>query len=458
MKKIIALAGQTGTGKTELAYNLARKLNGEIIVVDSIQQYKELNIIANKPPKLYQEGINYHNIDIISFPNEGLKGAEFAKQTREKIKLIWSKNKTPILEGGCGFYYKMIFTGASLHLLPEQEEQYEIKRKIAKEIISYDADHNKTMERLLKFDESLPIDAFNFNDVYRLEKRLTDALFWGNGAFKIIKEKEEKIRQENVELFKDCDIHKFFLYLEKSNLIKKLEKRCEEMLRNGIIQEVENLLLKNLITPDNYIFSKNVIKNAIGVKQTIDLLSELVPLIPNKAGILLSLKNRISKKDTNYKFKKKIEKIFYDYLFDFTVVNHQYAKTQAKWFKSNENEEFLWIKPEEIVDESNFIEKFLNFGKSENAGYKNKETPNKEILTNDNEEKIKKYFEYKHNLNYKSEFEIFKDPKKLADIIEKAFNTATRIKDILLGIKNAEKNSDTNLSKGPMEEIKKYLI
>lgn len=105
--KIIIVCGQTATGKSDLAVELALKHNGEVISCDSRQVYQELNLLSGKITAIEMKGVPHHLLDIASLsdlPERPVTVALFQKLAREKIEGILSRGKTPILCGGTGLY------------------------------------------------------------------------------------------------------------------------------------------------------------------------------------------------------------------------------------------------------------------------------------------------------------------------------------------------------------------
>ena len=101
--KVIAIVGPTAVGKTALALNLARELDGEIISCDSMQIYKGMDIGTAKPTKEEMAEIPHHLIDIKE-PNEEFSCADYAILAKKCIEDIISRGKTPIFCGGTGLY------------------------------------------------------------------------------------------------------------------------------------------------------------------------------------------------------------------------------------------------------------------------------------------------------------------------------------------------------------------
>ena len=103
-KKIILLFGPTASGKSKLAVDIAKKFNGEIVNADSMQIYKEIKILSSRPN---DKSTKHHLYGIISVKNKFSTG-HWLKLATKKIKEILKKNKTPIVVGGTGLYYKAL--------------------------------------------------------------------------------------------------------------------------------------------------------------------------------------------------------------------------------------------------------------------------------------------------------------------------------------------------------------
>ncbi|HUY53511.1 MAG TPA: tRNA (adenosine(37)-N6)-dimethylallyltransferase MiaA [Candidatus Dormibacteraeota bacterium] len=100
---IVVIVGETASGKSDLAIDIAKKFNGEIINADSWAVYKNFNIGTAKPQPIDRKGVRHHLIDVAN-PNEGFSAAEFKKLAQEAIYKINNKGKLPIIVGGTGLY------------------------------------------------------------------------------------------------------------------------------------------------------------------------------------------------------------------------------------------------------------------------------------------------------------------------------------------------------------------
>ena len=108
--KIILIAGPTASGKSEFAIKLAKKNKGEIVNADSMQVYKQLQVLTARPNKQNQKKIKHHLYGFQSVTKKFSSGA-WLKLAVNKIQKIQKKNKLPILVGGTGLYFKALTDG-----------------------------------------------------------------------------------------------------------------------------------------------------------------------------------------------------------------------------------------------------------------------------------------------------------------------------------------------------------
>ena len=102
-KKVLVITGPTGTGKTKLGIELAKRLNGEIVSADSMQIYKEMDIGTAKPTQKEQSEAIHHMIDILDM-GENFSVADYVEKARKCIDDIVLRGKVPIVVGGTGLY------------------------------------------------------------------------------------------------------------------------------------------------------------------------------------------------------------------------------------------------------------------------------------------------------------------------------------------------------------------
>jgi tRNA dimethylallyltransferase len=115
--RVPVIVGPTGIGKSQLAFRLALELDGEIVVADSKQVYRRLDIATNKPSPEQREQVRYHMVDFID-PAEGFNAAQYVQGARAAIADIAARGRTPIVEGGTMLYVDALCDGFSLTGVP----------------------------------------------------------------------------------------------------------------------------------------------------------------------------------------------------------------------------------------------------------------------------------------------------------------------------------------------------
>ena len=222
-KKIILLAGPTASGKSKLAFHLAKKLNGEIINADSMQIYKEFSILSSRPTKLEIKKVKHHLYGIISVKKYFSTGDWF-KEAKNKINICLKKKKTPIVVGGTGLYFNTITKGISK--IPDIDLKTRSKVRTLYNRLGY----QKFYEKLLELDPMvknriLPTDSQRTQRAYEVKLKTKKSLFeW------IAKTKSE---------FLDFNLKKVFINIPREELLQKISKRIELMFKENCVTEVK---------------------------------------------------------------------------------------------------------------------------------------------------------------------------------------------------------------------------
>ena len=229
LEKILTIAGPTASGKTDASIQLAERFNGEIIGVDSRQIYKSIPIGTAQPSKDQLKTIPHHLIAVKEL-GETISAGEYAKLVDKKIQLILDKNKTAILCGGTGLYFKTLFEG----IFSGSETNLDIRNRLDKE---YDNNKEEIYSKLQLIDPDYALKVHINN-----KKRLIRALE--------LYELTGKSMTENFSLNnkKSEFYNKFFtIYLKMSRktLHERILKRTLFMVENGLIEEVKNVLDNN---------------------------------------------------------------------------------------------------------------------------------------------------------------------------------------------------------------------
>lgn len=219
MSRVIVITGPTAVGKTKLSIELAKKLNGEIINADAMQVYKGLNIGTAKVTEEEKENIPHHLFDIKEVEEE-YSIYNYQKDCRKVIDDILRRGKTPILVGGTGLYIK-----AALY-----------DYKLSEEKTNNTYDNLKTEEiykELLKLDKDINIDKNN-------RRRLIRALnYYKENNTSISNNKTNKLLYDTIFIG---------LTTDREILYKKINQRVDNMIENGLLEEVKYYYDKNIKT------------------------------------------------------------------------------------------------------------------------------------------------------------------------------------------------------------------
>ncbi|MFA6392865.1 MAG: tRNA (adenosine(37)-N6)-dimethylallyltransferase MiaA [Candidatus Paceibacterota bacterium] len=324
MDKIIVVLGQTSTGKSDLAVEIAKKINGEIISADSRQVYKGMNLGTGKITKKEMRGIPHHLLDIYS-PSKVFTVNEFQKMAFKKIEEIISRGKVPIICGGTGFYIDAIVNGTVFpNVPPNKKLREELSKKSAGELLKI----------LIKLDKNR-VKNIDTNNPVRLIRAIEIATAIGKvpplGHKPRLGPKDTNSAMAEFVSSNKFEVLKIGLTLPPEILKERIKTRLLARMKKGMIKEVENLHKSGVSW-------KRL--NALGLEY------RYVALYLQKIKNLPSLRLRQAKNEM-------IEKLY-------TEIWH-FAKRQKTWFKRDPNT--LWIDPRKNTEKTKAlreIKKFLN--------------------------------------------------------------------------------------------------
>ena len=296
--KIILISGPTAAGKSNFAIKLAKKINGEIINADSMQVYKELKILSARPdPQNYQK-ITHH---LYGFHNvkKSFSTGDWIKLAVKKINELKKRKKTPIFVGGTGLYFKALTDG--LVNIPNIPVRSRNKIRVLQETLG----QKNFYQKLLKLDLKSK-NKINPTDVQRSIRAYEVKLF--------TKKSLHDWFRKTKSYFKEDEFFKIYIDYPRKDLIERIEKRTEQMIKIGAINEVKRFI-KLKINKDNSV------NKAIGINEIKEFL--------NQEKELRDIKEKIS------------------------IKTRQYAKRQSTWARGNM---MNWAKlqPHEL---SNFLKK-----------------------------------------------------------------------------------------------------
>lgn len=298
-KPLLILTGPTAVGKTETSIQLAKAINGEIISADSMQVYRHMDIGTAKVTKEEQQGVPHYMIDEFE-PDEEFNVFVFQEKVKEYIADIHARNKIPILVGGTGFYIQAVLYDIDF-TKQDQGENYrkELENFAKKE--GCEALHR----RLQEVDEESAA-TIHPNNIKRVIRALEYFYFTG-----------EKFSAHNEEQKQHTSPYNFVysvLTLDREILYSRINQRVDEMMEQGLVEEVKNLLEQG--------YSRDLVSmQGLGYKE-----------------IVAVLKNECTMEEAVYRLKRD---------------TRHFAKRQMTWFRREKEVTFIpkeeFSSTEEIV-------------------------------------------------------------------------------------------------------------
>lgn len=225
-KPLIILTGPTAVGKTSLSLKLARQIGGEIISADSMQVYKHMDIGSAKVMPEEREGIPHYLIDECE-PWEEFHIVRFQQAAKKCMEQIYSHGNIPILVGGTGFYIQSVLYDIDFS---NQDSNPEYRSKL-EEIAENKGNH--FLHAMLQQVDAKAAEEIHANN----RKRLIRALEYHHITGQKISEHNEAQRE------KESPYNFLYLVLNdrRDLLYEKIEKRVDQMMEQGLLQEVKKL-------------------------------------------------------------------------------------------------------------------------------------------------------------------------------------------------------------------------
>jgi len=299
---VIVICGPTGIGKTSLSLSLAQEFNGCIIGADSMQIYRYMDIGTAKPKANELSTAPHYLVDVAD-PDEDFDAAMYLKEGRKAVSDICSRKMVPFIVGGTGFYLRAILHG----LFPVSASDTDIREQLKEELKlkGEDALYNK----LCLCDPSAAL-RIHPNDTYRVIRALE--------VFQITGQPMSEFQQEHS--FSECPYNtlKFCLNMDREKLYDRINSRVEQMIQEGLLEEVKMLLDRG--------YSEDLKSmQSIGYRHMIEY-----------------IKGLFSWDETIYNLKRD---------------TRQYAKRQLTWFRKDKD--MIWKTHDEIDEIRALVKDFL---------------------------------------------------------------------------------------------------
>jgi tRNA dimethylallyltransferase len=284
--RVLVICGPTASGKSDLALRLAHSLDGEIINADSMQVYRGMDIGTAKPSAEQRAEIPHHLIDVAD-PDQSFSAADFAEAAEAAIRDIGSRGKRAIVVGGTGLYIRALLKG----LVDSPAGTEEVRQELQTE--ARQRGNPAMLEELRQVDPELA-ERIHPNNMVRIIRALE--------VFRTTGIPLSRYQQEHGFSGQHYRNLQIGIRVERQLLYDRIDGRVNQMLEQGLLQEVQQLLNAGYGTESKAL-------RAIGYK-------ELIAHLDGEYGLDEAI--RLIKRDTRH-----------------------YAKRQLTWF--NADKDILWL-------------------------------------------------------------------------------------------------------------------
>ena len=298
---LFILTGPTAVGKTQVAYEAALRLKGEIISCDSMQVYRGMDIGTSKPPMEYLNRVPHHLINILE-PTESFDAARYRARALQAIERVLQRNRFPIVVGGTGLYLRVLVNG--IFECPStdpvlRQKLYQEAETAGKEVL---------YQRLKQVDPK-SADGIHPNDLRKVIRGL-EVFYQGEQPISKLKSRRSSLKNA-------YQIQIVGLNRPRKILYQRIDERVDQMFAKGLVQECQQLIKQPL---------SQTAKQALGYKEVFQHLEGKVSL-----GQTIQLVKRNTRR---------------------------YAKRQLTWFRHEPGIQWIEINEEDSVEK--IVERVTN--------------------------------------------------------------------------------------------------
>ena len=291
MNNIICIAGPTASGKTALAVELAKELNGEVVSCDSMQVYRRMDIGTAKPTIEERQGIIHHMLDVAE-PDEDFSVSRYCEMASKIVDDIIARGKTAIIAGGTGLYMDSLIKGNDFAPLPSTGMREKLEAQA-------DAEGMEAMLALLNSIDPEAAARLHLADRKRIIRAL-EVYYETGETITEHNRKTQEIPPKYQPLWLGLD------FADRAELYSRIDRRVDIMLEMGLVDEIRNLLSSGIP-------AKCTAMQAIGYKEFVDAMDGKISIAEAADQVRQS--------------------------------SRHYAKRQLTWFRRNPNMHWLIRQP-----------------------------------------------------------------------------------------------------------------
>ena len=291
-KRVVFIAGATSSGKSAVAAALAQKLDGEIISCDSMQVYRDMDVITRPPSSKFTSLVKHHLVGILP-PEEEFSAARYAEEATNIIDSVISRGRLPVVAGGTGLYMRALIDG----IFPSPPKDEALRKRLRD--IALENGREYLHERLRKIDPEAAARVHS-NDIRRVVRALEVYELTGRAI------SDKKTEAKGISHKYDCRM--FGLEVPRKELYTRIDSTVDKMFDEGLLGEVERLRARRLSLTAG---------KALGLAEVSDF-----------------LKGRISLDRAAEELKKN---------------TRRYAKRQLTWFRAERR--MVWVNADRDVGE-----------------------------------------------------------------------------------------------------------
>jgi tRNA dimethylallyltransferase len=233
---MVVVLGPTASGKTALALAIARHFGGEIVNCDSVAMYREFEIGTAKPSLAERAEVPHHLLDCAD-PLADVTAGEYAREARQILREVVSREHLPIISGGTGLYLRALLEG----LFPGPQRSEELRNKLRGRAKKRGAEH---LHRILRRLDPAAANRIHAHDVPKMIRAIEVCLAARQPSGRTSPRTMTELWQQGRDPLRGFRILRLGLNPEREILYTRINQRAARMFDEGLITETEKLLAR----------------------------------------------------------------------------------------------------------------------------------------------------------------------------------------------------------------------